>query len=507
MRRSITLATLVLVVAPDLRARAAVTLPALFADHMVVQREMPVPVWGRARAGERVTVELAGQRASTAADRSGRWIVRLGALPAGGPFELLVRGTNRIAIADVLVGEVWVCSGQSNMNFPLARSDGGAEAAAAADLPRIRYFNVGHITADRAMESMAGTWQPLGPETAPRLSAVAFHFAREIHAELGVPIGLVHNSWSGVIIESFLSPEALRSDAAFKPILEDWAARAAADKAKVDAYDVVYEKWRKQADAAIAARQPLPAQPDAPESSPRHQYAPSSVYNGMVAPVAPYGIRGVIWYQGEGNRGRPQQYRKLFPTLIQDWRRLWGQGDFPFLFVQLPGYGRIPTEPVESKTSELREAQAGALALPRTGMAVAIDLGNPADAHPTNKKEVGHRLALVAERQVYGKDVVASGPRFIGMKIEGAALRLRFDARGTLTTAKGGPPRGFAVAGDDGKFAWADARIDGHEVVVSSPAVHRPVAVRYGWGDSPVCNLTNDAGLPAAPFRSDAPAD
>jgi sialate O-acetylesterase len=507
MRRSIAPATLLLGLALDLPARAAVTLPAIFADHMVVQREMPVPVWGRARAGERVTVELAGQRARTVADRGGRWIVRLGALPAGGPFQLVVRGSNRITIADVLVGEVWVCSGQSNMNFPLARSDGGAEAAAAADLPRIRYFNVGHITADRAMESMAGAWQPLSPETAPRLSAVAFHFARELHGDLGVPIGLVHNSWSGVIIESFLSPAALRANAAFKPILDDWAARAAGDAAKVDAYEAVYKKWRKQADAAIGARGPLPPQPDAPESSPRHQYAPSSVYNGMVAPVAPYGIRGVIWYQGEGNRGRPQQYRKLFPALIEDWRRLWGQGDFPFLFVQLPGYGRIPAEPMESKTSELREAQAGALALPHTGMAVAIDLGNPADAHPTNKKEVGHRLALVAEQQVYGKDVVASGPRFTGMKVEGASVRLAFDAHGTLATADGGPPRGFAIAGGDGKFVWADARIEANDVVVSSAAVDKPVAVRYGWGDSPICNLVSGAGLPAAPFRTDAPAD
>jgi sialate O-acetylesterase len=481
------------------------TLPSLFTDNMVLQRGVDVPVWGSAAPGERITITLGTLRTVAVADTQGRWTAHLGPLEAGGPFELAVIGRQTIVLSNVLIGEVWVCSGQSNMSFSLSQSRGAPEDVDEADFPRLRLFTVNRDVADRPQTRHGGRWEVTTPETAGKFSAVAYYFGREIHESLGVPVGLIHTSWAGSPIESWMSKEALESDPSFKSIFETWAQKVAANQPQIDRYEKEWLAWRRWADGAIAAGAQFDQQPDGPEG-PRHQDYPSNLYNAMVAPLAPYAIKGVIWYQGEGNRERAAQYRKLFPTMIRDWRRLFGQGDIPFLFVQLANYGKKPWNPAESRTAELREAQLMALSLPKTGMAVTIDVGDPSDVHPTNKKDVGHRLSLLARAIAYGQDLVSSGPLYDSMKVEGNRIRVFFKPTGGGLEAGGrGVLHGFSIAGADHKFVWADAKIEGETVLVSQKEVKEPVAVRYAWGDSPSCTLFNKLGLPASPFRTDSP--
>jgi len=444
-----------------LSARAEVRLPHLLGDEMVLQRERPIPIWGTADPGETVAVEFAGRRATTNADAKGAWRVTLEPLPAGGPYEMTVRGKNTRTLRDILIGEVWVCSGQSNMQWPVEWSANAQEEIANAHYPRIRLFTVPPTIASEPLSDVGGAWVACSPQTIPSFSAVAYFFGRALHRELGVPVGLINASWGGTTAEAWTSHPTLAANPDFAPIL----ARVHAD--------------------------------DDPNK-------PSVLFNGMIHPLLPFAIRGAIWYQGESNVGRAYQYRSLFPALIRDWRAAWGEGDFPFLFVQLANFGDPQTKPGDSDWAELREAQMRALSLPNTAMASAIDLGDALDIHPKNKQDVGERLALCALATAFGREIEYSGPLYTGMSVEGNAIRLRFDHVAHGLIAKGSETlEGFAVAGADRRWVWANARIEGDTVVVSSPEVPHPVAVRYGWHHNPRGNLYNSVGLPTSPFRTD----
>jgi sialate O-acetylesterase len=633
-------------------ARADVALPSLFGSHMVVQRDRPVRVWGTAAAGEEVAVELAGVRAGTTADPAGRFEVTLAALPAGGPHTLVVAGRNRLQLDDVWAGEVWVASGQSNMEWPLQRAARG-EADAAAGCERLRLFTVAKATALEPRSDATGAWSACTPETALGFSAVAFHFGREIARTQGVTVGLVHSSWGGTPAEAWTPRAALLAIPDLAPAVatfdrerddpapiaryrearaawerknfaqdtgntgfgQGWAAPGAdeaawkptklpqhwetaglaidgavwfrrafdlpADGARggltlslgpLDDMDVTYVNgvevghtdgatpeywsvprvytvpaavlrpgrnvvavrvWDHAGEGGFAgapaemfaesggAKFPLAgewlyrveralepmhvdwdSQPPVPASlgSPN---SPTVLWNAMIAPLLRFPVRGAIWYQGEANAGRAYQYRTLFPAMIRAWREAWADPELAFLFVQLASFMQPAPLPGESEWAELREAQAMALALPRTGMATAIDIGEADDIHPKNKTDVGLRLALAARRVVYGENVVASGPTFADSVLDGRAIRVSLKDAAGLTTRDGAAPRGFAIAGRDRKWRPAAAAIEGEAVLVSSPEVAAPVAVRYGWADNPPVNLVNAAGLPAVPFRTD----
>jgi sialate O-acetylesterase len=493
---------------------ADVALNHLFSDHMVLQREMKVPVWGTADPGERVVVTLGGREAATVAGEDGRWKVILEDLPAGGPSELKVAGKNAITIRDVLVGEVWFCSGQSNMDFTVAKTEkryfaGVADAEreiAAADYPQIRMFTAEWTLRDEPQADVEGRWSVCSPATVGDFSAVAYVFGRQLHKALGVPVGLINCSYGASTAQAWTSRQSLEADPELDALLVAYEAACKAYTPELARKDEEAQaKWRQAAEKAWAEGK---AAPRAPRLKNPHQdqHNPCVLFNGMVAPVVPYGIRGAIWYQGESNTDVPERYEKLQATLIRDWRKLWGEGDFPFLFVQLPNYRAPAAEPpAASRLAAMREAQANTLSLPNTGMAVTIDVGEEKDIHPRNKQDVGRRLALIAEAQVYRRDVVASGPVFESASFQGHSARVRFGHTEGGLSARGGTLSGFAVAGEDRKFAWADARIDGDTVVVSSPQVEAPVIVRYAWADNPPATLVNGAGLPARPFRTDVP--
>jgi sialate O-acetylesterase len=482
-------------------------LPSLISDHMVLQRDMPVRLWGTAAPNERVTVRFRGQEIATTADEKGRWQVTLPPAPAGGPFDLVVRGgDSEIVVRDVLVGEVWVASGQSNMEWPVAMAMNAEQEIAQANDAQIRFFQVPHRVAETPQEEGQGAWRVCSPETVKNFSAVAYFFARELRQHLKVPVGVIQATWGGTPAEAWTSLPTLQSDPAFRPLLDRWAKILAEYPAARQRYEAELQKWREAAEQAKAQGKPVPPQPR-PPLGPEHPHRPANLFNGMIAPLTKFTIRGVIWYQGESNVGRAAEYRRLFPAMITDWRKAWGLGDFPFLFVQLANFLARKPEPSESAWAELREAQMFALKLPNTGMATAIDIGDANDIHPRNKQEVGRRLALVARAIAYGEPIVYSGPIYERMQVEGNKVRLFFRHVGSGLACKGEKLTGFAIAGVDGKFVWAEAAIEGDTVVVWSPQVPQPVAVRYAWADNPEVNLYNREGLPALPFRTDAPKE
>ncbi|MCS7237613.1 MAG: sialate O-acetylesterase [Thermoguttaceae bacterium] len=451
------LASVVIYVAP---AWADVRLPKIFGSHMVIQQQRPVKVWGWADPGEKVEVSFAGQSRSVVADSEGRWLVVLDPVSAGGPQSLVVAGKNRIQLEDVLVGEVWVGSGQSNMQWPVSRSMNAEKEIAEANWPKIRLFTVARKIAATPQEDCEGQWVVCTPQTIADFSAVLYFFGRKLHQELDVPVGLINSSWGGTMAEAWTSREALQTDPDFAPILERGA-----------------------------------------NFDPKSPHQPAVLFNAMIHPLLNFAIRGVVWYQGESNCARAEQYQKLFPTLIQDWRKRWGLGDFPFYFVQLAPFRYRNADP--RNAAELREAQRLTLRLPNTGMVVTTDIGDVNDIHPTNKQEVGRRLALWALAKTYGQDVVYSGPLYREAKIEGNKVRLFFDHVDGGLVAKGGELTHFQVAGADGEFRPAKAVIDGETVVVWSDEVPQPVGVRFGWSDDAEPNLFNAVGLPASPFRTD----
>ena len=483
---------------------ADVSLPAFFSDNMVLQQQIAMPVWGRARADEVIFVELDTQRVTTMADKGGTWMVHLGPMDAGGPYRLTVRGDNIVEIDNVMVGEVWIGSGQSNMAWPVRRSQNAEAEIAAANFPNIRLFTVERMAAQRPAQDVAGTWRVCDSSSVPNFSAVAYFFGRRLHKTQDVPIGLINASWGGTPAEAWTSLPALQAmPEVYAPLAERWKDGTVAYPKARARFQNRLALWRAKRDSLrVIGQTHAERRPRGPRN-PNNQHRPSVLYNGMIAPLIPYGIRGALWYQGETNIRRAYQYRTLFSGMIQNWRADWGQGAFPFLFVQLANFRARKENPEESAWAELREAQQMALALPNTGMAVAIDIGEADDIHPGNKQDVGLRLALAAESQVYGADQPYSGPMYRAMDIEGGKIRLHFDhAHGGLK-AKGDALKGFAIAGRDRKFAWANATVEDESVVVWSKDVPQPVAVRYAWAENPSCNLYNGAGLPASPFRTD----
>ena len=483
---------LLLLLAVPAALAADVRLPALLDDHAILQRDLPIHIWGWAEPGEAVYVSFRSQTGETTATSDGRFSVYLQPESAGGPHALTIQGQNRIVLEDILVGEVWVGSGQSNMVWTVERSNNKEEEIAAADYPEIRIFKVALETSDTEKEDVDGSWAAVTPETIPSFSAVGYFFARHLHRELGVPFGVIQSAWGGTPAESWTTSETLMADPALREYLAAWDEVVAAHPREYARYQARLAQWKvnKQGRAPGAPR------------GPGHHHQPASLFNAMIAPLTPYGIRGVIWYQGEnnGNRGQGYQYRRLFKSMILDWRRRWGLGDMPFFWVQLANYARVPEI---AQWPELREAQSMALSLRNTAEAVTIDIGESEDIHPTNKQDVGLRLALAARAVTYGdKNVVYSGPRFRQMTTEGGKARLWFDHVGGGLSLKDGSA-GFEVAGPDGVFHTATVKIDGRSLLVSSENVQRPSAVRYAWAADPKVTLFNKEGLPASPFRTD----
>ena len=643
------------------RSGAVVTLPRLLSDGMVLQRDAPLRLWGRADRGERVRITFRGQSTATRVDSDGRWFCNLPPQPAGGPYEMTFKAGNTLTIRDVYVGDVWLASGQSNMEFPLQAHGGfggvvdAAGEVAAANYPRIRLFAVGRETALAPRTDVRSDgWRAAAPATVSDFSAVAYLFGRELYRRYGVAVGLIESDWGGTPAEVWTSAAGLSGFPEFERAISDLSrfdARAVAefrsyaavknrwyalhgrqDRGRVDGRDIwsapefdasdwpqlqVPQHWpgkaakdfdgtmwyRKEFDLPPAQDQVdgrlhlskmlqadttyfngeivgettgdardrdylvparhlrpgrnvivvrlvgqyrdgdgyvgmngvaddmylqvggtrvalagtwrfqtgadltgLPEVPPYAMVESRFPQMPSVLFNGMIAPLTGYRLKGVIWYQGESNVGRAAQYRSLFPALIRDWRRQWGY-EMPFLFVQLAGFGSDSREPAESARAELREAQGMALALPGTGMVTAIDVGDAADIHPRNKQEVAHRLALAAAGVAYHDGAVASGPTYRSMRVDGDEIRITFSGAGggLRVMGNGGALRGFAIASDPGKFIWADARLEGEEAVVSGAGIRHPAAVRYDWSNTPDGNLYDAEGLPAPPFRTDSP--
>jgi sialate O-acetylesterase len=485
-------------------AQAEVRLHHLFTDSAVLQRGLPLPIWGTAREGERVTVELLHQKATTTAE-NGRWMVRLPAVTkGGGPYTLTVKGDNTVVVKNVLVGEVWVCSGQSNMQWPVFRSADAEKIIAEAPDPWIRLFTVPRRATPLPETDVEAAWQESTPQTVRDFSAVAYAFGRALRKALNVPIGLISSNYGGTPAEAWTERSALEAHPQLQYLVTSYQkALDAYPQAVANYYAELLNYPETLAQAKREEREPpkAPVKPFPPAYSP---WSPSGLYNAMIAPLIPYAIRGVIWYQGESNAGRAYEYRILFPTMIASWRANWGQGDFPFLFVQLAPFMKIEPQPSESAWAELREAQLLTLkASPNTAMAVVTDLGDENDIHPKQKAPVGERLALAARALAYGEKIVYSGPLYASMKVEDNRIILRFRHTGSGLVARGGRLQGFTICGEDHTFVHAEAEIQGNTVVVHSPQVPFPVAVRYGWANYPVVNLYNKEGLPASPFRTD----
>ncbi|HEX7297331.1 MAG TPA: sialate O-acetylesterase [Pyrinomonadaceae bacterium] len=630
-----------------------VRVPSIIGDNMVLQQGVKLRIWGSANPGERITIEFAKKSANTIAGPQGRWEAWIGPFKAGGPYNLILKGTNVLTIKNVLIGEVWVCSGQSNMEWPLINSAQGAQEVAQATHPEIRLFTVEHKTSPSPLSDVDGRWVVTTPDEAAQFSAVGYFFGRELHQRLKVPVGLIDSSWGGTPAEAWTTHEALVSSKELKPILDrfesslntlpetkeayaralanweeknlyidsenrgeplgyadpsmvtadwgnidlpkqfetagllidgavwfrkivdlpnSWAGRdLTLNLPAIDDYDTSYFNgvrigstgretpnsytiprkyvvpgrlvrsgrnviavrvfdsageggFSRGGAMALSASESevislrgdwsykieLALEPKHPDWGTRpavigleNQNNPSVLYNAMIAPLVSFPIRGVIWYQGESNAGRAYQYRTLLPAMISSWRAAW-RNDFPFYFVQLPNWRAQKADPDESDWAELREAQLMTLRERNTGMAITIDLGDELDLHPKNKVDVGRRLAALALAHTYRQQVTPSGPLFDRFRVEGNAVRIFFKYGVGLQTLDRGPVHGFAIAGADRRFVWADARIDGDTIVVSSPMVPTPVAVRYAWADNPVANLYNSARLPASPFRTDS---
>ena len=477
-------------------AFADATLPSLLADHMVLQRGLPVHVWGMAAPQENVSVTFRGETKNTTADELGRWSLYLSPGEAGGPFQMLVKAANQITLNDVLVGDVWVASGQSNMELPMTELNNAAAEIAAAQYPKIRIFRVEHRPSDFPTSNVdAKTWVACTPQSVADSSAVAYYFARDLYQKMNVPLGLIETFWGGTPAESWTSLHALSADAALMPV---FAARSQMIKEQESTLLRQAQEERNYQQAVAQAKAEGKPEPGRSWHADFAAWAPAALFNGMIAPLTRFAIRGVIWYQGEANGGETANlYGRQLRTLINDWRTAWDEGECPFLLVQLANWTTGP----DGRWPEVRDGQRQALALKNTGMAVTIDIGDAVDIHPKNKRDVGLRLALAARAIAYGEKIEWSGPLYRQLTREEHALRVWFDHAEGLT-AKDGAVAGFEIAGADGKYVAAEGRIDGTSVILSSATVPEPVSVRYAWAANPTCNLYNREGLPASPFRA-----
>jgi sialate O-acetylesterase len=477
-------------------ARANVSLPNIFGSHMVLQRDLKAPVWGWADAGEEVTVSIAGQAHSAKADSAGNWKVVLDPMPVGGPHVMTVKGNNSLEFEDVLVGEVWICSGQSNMQWSVNASNDPDLEKLAAKNPMIRLITVPNVGTQEPQKNFNGKWQVCTPETVGNFSAVGYFFGRQLQQTLGVPVGLINNAWGGSACEAWIARSRMEGDPLYSPMLDRWK--------KMEEAWATYQ-------AAVAKAKDEGKQPPAPpqenlEGQMRGNHRPANIYNGALKPTVGYGIRGAIWYQGESNAGRAYQYRAMFPLMIKSWRDEWGQSDFPFYFVQLADFLAEKPEPADSAWAELREAQTMTMAaLPNTGQAVIIDLGEGQDIHPRNKQDVAKRLARWALAKDYGVAVPHRSPEYKAMEKQGNKVLVSFDHVGQgLKTFDVQEVRGFTIAGSDHTFHKAQAKITGPDTVeITCDSVTDPVSVRYAWADNPICNLYSRDGLPVTPFRTD----
>jgi sialate O-acetylesterase len=504
MRMRIRLLILAIGFTPGL-AQAEVKPHALCSEGMVLQQKAKAKIWGTAEDGEKITVTFRDKSVETTANKKGNWLVEVATGEAGGPFEMTIAGANAITYKNVLVGEVWICSGQSNMEWSVGNCDKNDKefASSAPHNPMLRMFTVKRTYPTKPQADTAGNWVDAKPETVNGFSAVGYFFGRNLQESRKVPVGLIHTSWGGTRAEAWTSKTYLDALPAFR-----------FEHEKLDPLVKAYEA---NSDDKPTLKNPM------------HPNAASALYNGMINPLLNYRIKGAIWYQGESNSGLAYAYQTLFPLMILNWRADWKQGNFPFYFVQLAPFTSVNKTPGESNWAELREAQTMTLKLKNTGMAVITDYGSEYDIHPTPKRPVGERLALAARAQTYGEKIVYSGPMYKEVKFNGNKAILSFDhVHGGLVTnelvptlerkdkngttlaawrvkegSTGAPLVGFTICGNDKVFQEAKAEIDGDKVVVTCEKVENPIAVRYGWANHPICNLFNREGLPASPFRTD----
>lgn len=519
MKQHLRPSSLLLFLGASTLAYADVRLPAILSDHMVLQAGKPATLWGWADPGEKVSAQLGDKKADATATADGKWSLKIALPNHEGPHQLQIQGKNTLTVTDILVGEVWLCSGQSNMEWPVSRALEPEKESAAANFSKIRHFKVANTISHTPKDDVKGSWVVCSPETVPNFSAVGYFFGRELHQQLNqVPVGLLGSNWGGTVAEAWTSKPALEAIPALKPMLERYEKDDAAydaEKAKAnferakEAHAKALETWNKQVADAKQAGTPPPPQPRAPQLQTRVSSGPNfpaNLYNGMIAPLLPLQIRGALWYQGESNVSRAIQYRTVFPNMIANWRKDFAQGDFPFYFVQLApfSYSRgkegDPTPCAELWESQLRSLRS----VPNTGMAVTTDIGDVKDIHPKNKQEVGRRLALWALSHDYGrKNLVYSGPLYKSYKTEGDKIRIRFDHASGLKASNAQALSHFTIAAEDQKFVPAEAKIEGDTLVVRNAEVTKPVAVRFAWRDDAEPNLVNGAGLPASPFRTD----
>ena len=486
-------------------ARAELKLPAILSDHMVLQQKQANPIWGWDKPGTKVTVSFAGQTHSAVAAADGKWTVKLSPVAANAtPQTLAITGSSQREIRDVLVGEVWMCSGQSNMGWSINQSRHGDLEAAASRHPNLRLITVPRVGTQERQSDFKGKWEAATPETVKNFSAVGFLYGRFIHEIVGVPVGLINNAWGGSAAEAWIRRETLENDPRFKGLMAATAKRETelqSEKGKAS-FEASVAKWKEAAGKARAEKKPAPAQP---QNYLTGNSRPGNIFAGMVYSTLGYGMKGVIWYQGESNASRAHEHAEMFPLLIEQWRKEWGQGDFSFYWVQLADYRAEKPAPGESDWAELRETQTKTLRLPNTGQAVIIDLGEGRDIHPRNKYDVAARLVRWALVQDYGMKLPYRSPEYKEAVFEGDKAIVTIDCFGSnLKAFDTTEPKGFAICGEDKVWHWAKAKIVGtNKVEVTSERVASPVAVRYAWADNPVCNLYAANDLPVTPFRTD----
>ncbi len=489
--------------------QAALKLPAIVSDHMVLQQKQANRIWGWEEPGTEVTVEFSGQIKKGCADGEGRWSVQLDPVVANArPQELMVSSPGqRLVVKDVLVGEVWMCSGQSNMQMPVAVDWNGDLEAVAAHYPQLRRIWVPQVGTQELQSDFKGQWESAMGATVRPFSAVGYFFGRYLHQTLGVPVGLIDNAWGGSAAEAWIRRSSLEADPRFERLMEITRKTEeynASEKAQTD-FEAAKEKHKGLVEQAKAEGKPIPPPPQGPEDWMKGKGRPGNIFAGVLHPMLGYGIKGVIWYQGESNTGRAWEYRALFPFLIEQWRKEWQQPEMPFYWVQLADYMAESKEPGESNWAELREAQTRTLALPNTGQAVIIDLGEGKDIHPKNKHDVAARLVRWALAKDYGVRIAHRSPEYKSMEVQGNKVVVTVDCFGSrLRAFDVEEARGFALCGEDRVWHWATGRIlGGDKVELSCPEVSKPMAVRYAWANNPVCNLTSMEGLPLTPFRTD----
>jgi sialate O-acetylesterase len=504
---------------------ANVKLGSPFSNHMVLQQGMSVPVWGTAAPGEKITATLNKLVQSTKAGADGRWELHFANLKAGGPFELVVKGKNTITLTDVYVGEVWLCSGQSNMDMTVAKEDrywcgviNEAQEVASANYPLIRQFYAKFSPSLDLQNEVEGEWEVCSPATVGHFRAAAYFFARNLYKKMNAPIGILVTTYGASTAEAWISRPALQANANLTFLLDNFKEKN--DKFYVDSANLMLKyrqalaKWTDDDAKAKAAAGDVqagqnkgPRRPNNPKPW-MDQHSPTVLFNGMVQPLIPYAIRGAIWYQGESNGPTAKIYSTIMETMVADWRTRWHQGDFPFIYVQIANHQTPITEPVKDDPMVyVREGQLKNLSIPNTAMVSAIDNADPYDPgniHPKNKQEIGWRLALAAEGLVYKEKITYMGPIYDKMKVEGNTIRIYFTYTGAGLKTKNEKLTGFAIAGEDKKFVWAEAKIDGNTIIVSSPEIANPFAVRYAWSKNPPVSLYNNENLPASPFRTDS---